>query len=71
MAHDAARVGDSPWTFEALLRELVDERSHPRLQRLAWSGEEAPPAAREEFLFGLERILAGVEALIGSTAPER
>jgi AcrR family transcriptional regulator len=59
------------WSFEALLRELVDEHTYPRLHRLAWSeptdgqpdGDE-----RAEFLFGVERILDGAQALIDQTA---
>ena len=45
MAHDAARAaahakaaGNDPslsWTFDALLRELVDERTYPRLHKIA------------------------------------
>jgi AcrR family transcriptional regulator len=70
MAHDAARAAESPWSFEALLRELVDERAYPRLHRLAWAAEPPEPDERAEFLFGLERILDGVEALI-SRGPGR
>jgi AcrR family transcriptional regulator len=54
-----------PLTFEDLLRELVDERTFPRLYRLAWS---SPPAdqlsEREEFLAGIDLILDGVQARI-------
>jgi AcrR family transcriptional regulator len=64
MAHDAERAAGSPWTFAALVRELVDERSHPRLHRLAWAAESPEPDEQAEFLFGLERILDGVAALI-------
>jgi hypothetical protein len=54
-----------PLTFEALLRELVDERTYPRLYRLAWTAEVAdPPSEREEFLLGIDLILDGVQALI-------
>jgi AcrR family transcriptional regulator len=53
------------WTdFEALLRELVDERTYPRLYRLAWTPPAAPTTEREEFLLGLETIMDGVQALI-------
>jgi len=77
MAHEAARAAaaaDAPitWTFESLLRELVDEDSYPRLHRIATAdSEESSPSGaaasdeREEFAFGLERILDGVESLIG------
>ena len=59
-----------PWTFDALLRELVDEKTYPRLYRIAWTppraGEGAdgsgPPSEREEFLFGIDRILDGIQA---------
>jgi AcrR family transcriptional regulator len=81
MAHDAARAlqqaqahatgpGPAPvWTYEALLRELVDELHYPRLYRIAWSAaepDEALPAENEkrEFMFGIELILDGVQALI-------
>jgi AcrR family transcriptional regulator len=86
MAHDAARAASraqalaadgersSPWSFEELLRELVDERTYPRLYRIAWSHEigNDPSGFEElqEFLFGLDRILDGVESLISrATAP--
>lgn len=78
MAYDAVRAarataaGESgaPWTFEALLRELVDEKTYPRLHRIAWSPEsDSPPSEREEFLFGIDRILDGVQALIDRVAP--
>jgi AcrR family transcriptional regulator len=82
MAYDAARAaeqakahasaaGPAPTqSFDALLRELIDEQHYPRLYRIAWSSE--PPAdtssseeQRREFLRGIELILDGVEALIG------
>jgi AcrR family transcriptional regulator len=64
-----------PWTFEALLRELVDEQTYPRLHRIAWSapadgdgsdeGEGGGPASEhEQFMFGVDTILDGVQALI-------
>lgn len=55
----------APWSFEALLRELVDAETYPRLHRPAWSRADEAPDEHAEFLFGLERILDGVEALIG------
>jgi AcrR family transcriptional regulator len=75
MAYDAARAVQAaaaepvapapPWTFEALLRELVDEETYPRLHRIAWTPEDgAPPSEHEEFLFGVDTILDGVQALI-------
>jgi AcrR family transcriptional regulator len=77
MANDAARAaqaqaraveaGAEPaalWTFDALLRELVDERTYPTLYRIAWSPEAVPRTEREEFLIGIDVILDGVQALI-------
>ncbi|OHV57069.1 hypothetical protein UK99_15810 [Frankia casuarinae] len=66
--------GDAPpvWGFEALLRELVDERTYPRLHRIAWAGEIGDGPAgfeeTEEFLFGVDRILDGIAALIDRTS---
>jgi AcrR family transcriptional regulator len=56
-----------PWTFEALLRELVDEQTYPRLYRLAWTPADADggsPPEHEQFMFGIDTILDGVQALI-------
>jgi hypothetical protein len=72
---DGAGEADGPdtaavpaWTFEALLREFADEQTYPRLHRLAWSASIGDDPSgfdeQEEFLFGLDRILDGVEALI-------
>jgi AcrR family transcriptional regulator len=65
-----------PWTFEALLRELVDEQTYPRLFRIAWTplaegdGDgDGPPSEHEQFLFGIDCILDGVQALIDRTRP--
>jgi AcrR family transcriptional regulator len=85
MAHDAARAarqaqaaaaaGDPQpaWTWEGLVREVADEQTYPRLHRLVWSGAvgEDPSGwdEQEEFLFGLDRILDGVEVLIRTTEP--
>ena len=82
MAHDAARAleerdvggeAGAPWSFEALLREFVDAETYPRLHRIAWSGDagNAPSGfeEQEEFAFGLERILDGVEVLIARHRP--
>jgi len=87
MAHDAARAaqnqpaatdGDTPspsWTFESLLRELVDQHTYPRLYQIAWSEEIGDNPSgfdeQEEYQFGLDRILDGVEALIRSTRRPR
>jgi AcrR family transcriptional regulator len=88
MAHDAARAaaqarsaqlatGSEPvpqWSFESLLRELVDKDIYPRLYRIAWSGQigSAPSGydEQQEFAFGLERILDGVQVLIDRTTGE-
>ena len=75
MAADAARAaaqaaaagGPSgpPVSFEALLRELVDEKTYPRLHRIAWAETDLSTASeREEFLFGVDRILDGVQSLM-------
>jgi AcrR family transcriptional regulator len=75
MAADAARAaaqaaaagGPSgpPVSFEALLRELVDEKTYPRLHRIAWADTDLSTASeREEFLFGVDRILDGVQSLM-------
>jgi AcrR family transcriptional regulator len=85
MAHDAARAAKQAqaaaaagepqpaWTWEGLVREVADEQTYPRLHRLAWSGKvgEDPSGwdAQEEFFFGLDRILDGVEVLIRTTEP--
>jgi AcrR family transcriptional regulator len=101
MAHDALRAAKEqaardhpaggsgpapPWTFEALLRELVDEQTYPRLHRIAWTppaegdsdrrgdgdgdGDgDGPPSEREQFMFGINTILDGVQALIDRVRP--
>ena len=73
-ARDAAAAAGGeaapPWTYDALLRELVDEATYPRLYKIAWTppagsgegGSGGPPSEREEFLFGIERILDGIQA---------
>lgn len=54
-----------PPTFEDLLRQLVDERTYPRLYRLAWASSPAESLSeREEYLAGVELILDGVQASI-------
>jgi AcrR family transcriptional regulator len=68
-ASSSAQVPDAglepPQSFEGLLRELVDERTYPRLYRLAWSPEpDNPPSEHEQFLFGIDLILDGVQALV-------
>jgi hypothetical protein len=85
MAHDAARAaqhaatltdGAEPapnWTFESLLRELIDQPTYPRLHQIAWSEEigDNPSgfAEHEEYQFGLDRILDGVQTLIDGSRP--
>jgi AcrR family transcriptional regulator len=76
MAHEAVQAAKTapggeatpPWDFDELLRELVDEQRYPRLYRIAWAAENSgvPPALEEQqnYLFGLERILDGVEAFM-------
>jgi AcrR family transcriptional regulator len=79
MAYDAVRATEqakahsrgpaSPWTFEALLRELIEEQRYPRLHRIAWSADAqeemaTPGDERAEFLFGIELILDGVQTLV-------
>ena len=71
-ATEAGAVGDPgggaagmPDSYEGLLRELVDERTYPRLYRLAWApAPDVPVSEREQFLFGIDLILDGVQALI-------
>ena len=78
MANDAARAataqpaaGDGPpgppVPFQSLLRELVDEQTYPRLYRIAWTPGAATVSERDEFLWGIDRILDGVTALIEHT----
>jgi AcrR family transcriptional regulator len=84
MAHDAARAAQHApaltdagtptpsWTFESLLRELIDQPTYPRLHQIAWSDEigDNPTGFDEqkEYAFGLDRILDGVQTLINSQA---
>ena len=56
---------DPPFTFEGLVRELVDEQTYPQLYRLAWNSSPADSLSeREEFVAGVDLILDGVQALI-------
>jgi AcrR family transcriptional regulator len=83
MAHDAARaaraaaaagppVAGPGWTFESLLRELVDVRTYPRLHAIAWSDAIGDNPSgfdeSEEFAHGIDVILDGVAALIARHA---
>ena len=68
-AGDTGDTGDTgaepPPDYEWLLRELVDERTYPRLYRLAWDpAPDGQPTEREQFLFGIDLILDGAQALI-------
>ncbi len=79
MAHDAARAvaqtiaagAVAPASWEAVLRQLVDERTYPRLHRIAWAGKLGNDPSgfdeSEEFTYGLDRILDGIQALIDRT----
>jgi len=77
MANDAVRAaaqaaaGDGssgpPVPFDSLLRELLDEQTYPRLYRIAWTPVAATVTERDEFLWGIDRILDGVAALIERT----
>jgi AcrR family transcriptional regulator len=95
MAYDALRAaraaGDGggepapPWTFDALLRELADEATYPRLYRIAWTppgggsgsgegsgaGVDGPPSERDEFLLGIDLILDGIQAHMDRAEPTR
>jgi AcrR family transcriptional regulator len=74
----AAAAGEAapPWTYDALLRELADEATYPRLYKIAWTppagsgegGSGGPPSEREEFLFGIDRILDGIQAYMDRAA---
>jgi AcrR family transcriptional regulator len=69
-AADGGAEPAPPWTYDALLRELADEQTYPRLHRIAWTPPDddgsgaggGPPSEREEFLFGIDRILDGIQA---------
>jgi AcrR family transcriptional regulator len=87
MANDAARAAQEAmaaaaaagegeprpmWSYEALLRELADEQTYPRLHRLAWTAEVGGSPSgydeEKEFLFGVEAILDAVQAMIDRNA---
>ncbi len=85
MAHDAARAARQAqaaaaqgeplpaWTWEALVRDVADQQTYPRLHQLAWSASIGDDPTgfneQEEFRFGLDRILDGVEVLIRTARP--
>ncbi|HVT69161.1 MAG TPA: TetR/AcrR family transcriptional regulator [Trebonia sp.] len=55
-------------SYEALLREVVDEPTYPHLYRIAWQDPRPGPSSeREQFLWGVDMILDGVQALIDRT----
>jgi AcrR family transcriptional regulator len=58
-------------SFDTLLRELVDEQTYPRLHQLAWSAAAESRSERDEFLFGVDRILDGVQAFIAALKLDR
>jgi AcrR family transcriptional regulator len=76
-AADGAEAGGGEpppvWSYEALLRELADEQTYPRLHRLAWTADmgDSPSGfdERQEFLFGVDAILDGVQVLIDRSKP--
>ena len=47
MAHDGRRAeqeqGAPAWTYDALLRELADEATYPRLHKIAWTPPDPVP----------------------------
>jgi len=79
MQYEEARSRtDAPYAdYAAVLRDVVDQRTYPALHRAAWSGELDEPADGErpafdidQFRFGLERILDGVQVLIDARSSE-
>lgn len=70
MSYDASRSaakGSPPVDYAAVLRAVVDEDTYPALHRAAWSGEVDDPVGEgeeESFVFGLDRILDGIEMLV-------
>jgi AcrR family transcriptional regulator len=72
MAADAMRAmkasAEPPPDFEGVLREVIDKPTYPRLHGIAWEPAEVPPPTeREQFLFGVDVILDGVQSLIERT----
>ncbi len=73
-----ARGEGSYADYAELLREVADEQTYPALYRAAWSGEldgrqatDSPTFDVEQFRFGLERILDGIQVLIEAGAGEQ
>ena len=61
----------APFGYADLLRELIDERTFPRLYRFAWAPQAAgpPPSDRDAFLSGLDVILDGIQVRIDRLQP--
>ncbi|MFE5241130.1 MULTISPECIES: TetR/AcrR family transcriptional regulator [unclassified Streptomyces] len=56
--------------WERTVKRLVDPVRHPALSRLlATDAMSEPDDADYDFVFGLDRVLDGVEALIGKSGP--
>ena len=78
-AHSSTLTGDGTptpsWTFELLLRELIDQPTYPRLHQIAWSeeigGNSSGSDEQEEYQFGLDRVLDGFQTLNNSTQRPR
>ena len=70
-----ARTGgaEAVVSFRSLLRALVSEETYPLLYGIAWSSEPGTDSVEadehEQFMFGIERILDGVQALIDHERP--
>jgi hypothetical protein len=74
--HRTPAVSGPPTTsYQRLLRKLVDEKTCPRLHRIASAHEIGNNVSgfddHEEFASGLDRILAGVAALIAHPKSRR
>jgi AcrR family transcriptional regulator len=54
----------APFGYADLLRELIDERTFPRLHRFAWGPQGPPLSDRDAFLYGLDTILDGIQVRI-------
>ncbi|MGH3424153.1 MAG: TetR/AcrR family transcriptional regulator [Nocardioidaceae bacterium] len=70
MSYDARRAaaeGSPPVDYPGVLRAVVDEKAFPSLYRAAWSGEiddRDGTGEEDSFVFGLDRILDGVQVLV-------
>jgi AcrR family transcriptional regulator len=54
----------APFGYVDLLRELINERTFPRLHRFAWGPQGPPLSDRDAFLYGLDTILDGIQVRI-------